>query len=157
MKLTHGKNEYKISAAIFMRNPMGHNDELEYYRKFFGDSVHYAFRDIKNMSTYSNIDVSKIVVGVYSSVTIEAFGMGTKVLLADFTKNRDYTDVLNYDPMITFQVPNYEDYKRRLNELRRESQEEYIKRTKDYASYLMNINPDCPPHIYIRAKIEEYL
>ena len=59
--------------------------------------------------------------------------------------------------MITFQEPNYEAYKKRLNELRREPQEEYRKRTKDYASYLMNNDPDCPPHIYIREKIEEYL
>tara|TARA_Y100000816_G_C26108314_1_gene590080 strand:- start:1886 stop:2626 length:741 start_codon:yes stop_codon:yes gene_type:complete len=149
--------EYKISAAIFMRNPMGYNDEKEYFQKFFGDSVEYIFHDIKKMSTYSSMEMSEVVVGLMSTANIEAFGWGSKILLADFTRNKDYTDVFNYDPMITFHEPNYEDYKKRLNELIREPQEEYIKRTKDYASYLMNNDPDCPPHIYIRNMIDEYL
>ena len=149
--------EYEISAAIFMRKSLGYNDEKEYLRKFFGDSVKYIFHDSKKMSTYFGMDISEIVVGCMSTAYIEAFGWGSKILLADFTKNKNYTDVLNYDPMITFQEPNYEDFKKRLNELRREPQEQYRKRTKGYASYLMYNNPNCPPHIYIRKKIDDYL
>ena len=56
-----------------------------------------------------------------------------------------------------FTEPNYEAFKKRLDELRCEPYEEYRKRTKNYASYLMNHYPDYPAHIYIKNKIEEYL
>ena len=44
-----------------------------------------------------------------------------------------------------------------LNELLNEPYNEYLKRTKDYRSFLMNYNKDCLPHTFISNKIKEYL
>jgi len=125
-----------------MRYAFDNHEELKY------------LNNIKEMTTYRGMDESEIVVNLFSTASIESFGWGKKTLHCDFTETDKYHD---YDSMIMFTDNNYISFKKRLNELRREPYDEYRKRTKDYASYLMNYDPDCPPHIYIRNKIEEYL
>ena len=80
--------------------------------------------------------------------------MGIKILYCDFTGTNKYSD---YDPMIMFTEPDYESFEKCLNELRKEPYDEYRKRTKKYASYLMNNDISCPPHLIIRDKINSFL
>ena len=44
-----------------------------------------------------------------------------------------------------------------MDNLFEEPYQQYIDRTKEYSSYLMNYNPNYPPHEFIQNKIEEYL
>ena len=100
------------------------------------------------------MDKSNVIVGFNSTLISEAFGMGKKVLRIDFTGSDDFND---YDPIILLESPSYSVLKSRLNELLAEPYEDYKKRTKEYAAYIMNYDSDCPPHRFIREKIEKYL
>jgi len=153
--------EYEIKFAIATRNKFntdlpapGYPGEEAYYRNIYGNNVKLIQRDDSNFISYQTWNESDIVIGSATTTVREAFGWGKKVCYCDFTETKKYHD---YDSMIMFTTPNYEDFKSHINKLRFEPQEKYNKRTKKYASYLMNNDPDYPPHIYIRKKIEEYL
>ena len=145
--------EYNLRAGLFMRYAFDNHEELKYLNNIYGDKVDYV-GNIKGESTYNGIEMSEVAVSSLSTTLCETFGKGKKILYCDFTETDKYHD---YDPMIMFTDPNYDALKKRLDELRHEPYKKYRKRTKQYASYLMNYNPSCPPHIYIRQKIEEYL
>ena len=155
-------SKYKLEAAIFLRTVSSNTDETVFFEKFYQYEIDYIyqvsesnrFNNRSEMTTYVGMDESEIVVSFDSTASIEAFAWGKKILHCDFTGTNKYND---YDPMIMFTEPNYDSFEKRLNELRKEPYDEYRKRTKDYASYLMNNDPDCPPHIYIRNKIVDYL
>jgi surface carbohydrate biosynthesis protein len=147
--------EYGLRAAVFSRKNSKYEVSHEYHKKYYADSVEYINNENKSISsTYRGMEESEIIISFNSTATIEAFGWGKKILHCDFTGTKKHND---YDSMIMFTEPNYESFKKRLNELRSEPYDEYRERTREYASYLMNNDPDCPPHKYIRQKIEEFL
>ena len=80
--------------------------------------------------------------------------MGKKILYCDFTKSDLYND---YHEMVLYKDQNYESFKKRLDELLEIPIDDYRKNTKEYASYLMNNNLKCPPHLIIRKTIDNYL
>jgi len=144
--------EQKINACIIMSS----NDELEidYFNNIYNMKINYFRNAINSFSSYDAVFMSKLVVGFNSALISEASGMQKKLLRIDFTKSNDLND---YDPLILLKNPSYEELAERLDQLLAEPYDLYRKRTKEYASYVMNYNPDCPPHINIRNKIEEYL
>lgn len=146
--------EYNLRAAVLMRHSLNYDKERNYYEeKYRGKAILFG-RDAEKMTSYLVADESEMVVGFNSTLLAESFGLGKKVISINFSE----TDLwIDYDPMIMFTKPNYSLFKKRLNELRAEPYDEYRKRTKEYASYLMNYNPDCPPHAFIRKKILQYL
>ena len=148
-------SECNLTAAVLMRGNSKFGKEREYYEEKFGDTVVIIGGNEANMmSSYIAADESELVVGFNSTFLAEAFGMGRKVIFIDFTG----TDLWNdYDTMVMFTEPDYSLFKKRLNELRDEPYDVYRKRTREYARYLMNYNIDCPPHIFIRQKIVNYL
>lgn len=148
-------NEYNLKAVLLLRKTNPDIDgERVYFDKFYKQNVVYIYNEKKAMSTYMAMDQSEVVVDFFSTASVEAFGWGKKVLHCDFTGTNKYND---YDPMVMFSEQDYETFKKRLHALRSEPYDEYRKRSREYASYVMNNNPDLPPNIYIRKKIEEYL
>jgi len=127
--------------------------EVESLKKYFNKNIDFIKRD-GDMICYDIMDKSEIVVGFSSTTLRESFVWGKKILYCDFTETDLYS---HYDPIILFTDKNYELFKKRLNKLRNEPHADYVNRTKDYSEYLMNNDPNYPPHIYIRKKIEEYL
>ena len=154
--------EYNLKVAIIMRsepnsadrNIPAYGDEKEYFRNIYPDHVELIDPVFKEHNIYSVMDQSDFIVSFGSTAPREAFGWGKKVLFCDFTGTNLYND---YDPLILFRTENYDLLKTRLNEIRLMPYEDYISNTKDYASYLMNYDPNCPPHLFIRQKIEHYL
>lgn len=147
-------SEYELKAALLFRKPAGDKGEIEYYSNYNNNQVDYIFNNKKEMTTYRGMDESEIVVGFFSTASLEAFGWGKKILHVDFTESDLYND---YESVIVFRNKSYDHFKKRLNQLRAESYTDYWNRTKEYASYVMNYNPELPPHIFIRKKIEEHL
>ena len=147
--------EYNLKSAIVLRgfNPDISGEKL-YFDKFYKNNVIRIINDDTKMSSYIAMDQSNVIIDFFSTASIEAFGWGKKILLCDFTNSNDYND---YHPLIVFKEANYEVFKERVNNLRFENSEDYKKRTKEYASYLMNNNKECPPHIHVRKKIKKYL
>lgn len=148
--------EYELKAVILLRSidPKLLVEEKNYFVRIYNSNVKFIYRNKNIFSSYQYAGKSEIILGFNSTFLAEAFGLGRKVLRVDFSETNKYNI---FDPMIMFTEPNYDVFKRRLNELRSEPYQEYRKRTKQYASYLMNYNPGCPPHIYIRQTIEKFL
>lgn len=146
--------EYNLRAAVLMRNPLNYDKERNYYEeKYRGKAIIFG-RNVKKMTSYFVADESELIAGFNSTFLAESFGLGNKVIHIDFLGTDLWSD---YNPMIMFTKPNYPLFKKRLNELRVEPYDEYRERTKEYATYLMNYDPDCPAHIFIRKKILQYL
>ena len=146
--------EKKNKAVVLLRKSKDDKSEIQYFKKYYHDNVIYRFNDRAKFSTYKGMEQSEVVLDFFSTASIETFSCGNKILRCDFTASNQYND---YDPMIMFTEPDYEAFKRRLNELIHEPYADYRERTREYASYLMNNDPDCPPHKYIRQKIEGFL
>jgi surface carbohydrate biosynthesis protein len=142
-----------LKVALIMCSN-GDADEIELHRNIYNDNIDYISNDKTAFTSYRIINKSGIVVGFNSTLILEAFGIGRKVLLIDSSGTDDFTD---YDPIILLKNPSYSELENRLNGLLVEPYEDYRRRTKEYASYVMNYNPDCPPHEYIRKKIAGYL
>ena len=81
-------------------------------------------------------------------------GFKKKVLRIDFTNTNDVND---YESMTLLNNPTYEELEDRLNKLLAEHYDTYLHRTKEYAAYVMNYNPELPPHEFIREKIKTFL
>ena len=146
--------ERGIRLAVLMKGSLGGFEEA-YYRNIYGCNVDLVEKNWEEIwSTYRGMDNSDVIVSAGSTAIREAFGWGKKVLYCDFTGTDKYHD---YDSMIMLTVLDYDAFKERLDELRAEPSESYRSRTKAYASFLMNYNPDCPPHIFIRQKVLQYL
>ena len=141
-------------AVVLLRKSKDDKSEIQYLKKYYHDNVTYRFNDREKFSTYKGMEQSEVVISFFSTSSIEAFGWGKKILHCDFTASNQYND---YDPMIMFTEPNYDAFEMRLDLLRNEPYKHYKERTKGYSSYLMNNNPELPPHIYIRNKLKKYI
>jgi surface carbohydrate biosynthesis protein len=154
--------ETNIKVSIIMRSEPESDDrnipiygnEKEYFQNIYPDSVNLIDPDFKNVNIYSETLKGDLIISMGSTVPREAFGMGKKILYCDFTKSDLYND---YDSMIMFTEPNYESFEKRLNELRSQPYDEYRERSREYASYLMNNDISCLPHLIIRDKINSFL
>ncbi len=147
--------EHNVKAALLLiRNNHNAEDEIKYFDKLYNNNIQYIKNDRKKMVSYSSVEKSDVIVDFYSTLSIEAFGWGKKILLCDFTNSDDYND---YNSIIMFREPYYEAFKVRLNELRNESYDEYQRRTKKYSAYIMNNDLKNPPFKTIRKIIDNHL
>jgi surface carbohydrate biosynthesis protein len=147
-------NKNQSLKVALINNKNTKEDEIDFFRNIYNDSVNYIKNDRNKYTSYNVVDKSSIVVGFQSTLTFEAFGMGRKVLVIDFTDSNDYND---YEPIILLKKPSYSELENRLNELLAEPYEDYHKRTKEYASYVMNYDPSRPPHKIIREIINQFM
>jgi surface carbohydrate biosynthesis protein len=151
--LSNYVKENVIKAAIVLVTN-GDKEEIDFYKNIYQDSADFLANDKNKLSAYSAIDQCNVILGFNSTLISEAIGMGKKVLRVDFMGSNDQND---YDQTILLKNPSYSELESRLNELLAEPYEDYRKRMKGYACYIMNYNPDCPAHEAIRKKIKEYL
>jgi len=147
-------DEYNLRAAVLMRYPLSFEDVRNYYEEKYRGKAVLLGGDVRTTNSYIVAEESEVLVGFSSTLLAEMFGLGNKVLSINFSGNGWWVD---YDPMIMFTKPDYSLFKKCLNELRSEPYDEYRRRTKEYATYLMNYNPDSPPHMFIRKKVLQYL
>jgi len=162
MFLSRYIRETKLKAAIVLRSePDGpdrnipvYGDEKEYFKNIYLSNVDLIDPNFEDRNIYREMDQSEVIVTFGSTAPREAFGWGKKVLYCDFTGSNLYND---YNEILLFRDEDYELFKKRLNEIRNMPPEQYEEKTKEYATYLMNYNPNCPPNICIRQKIDHYL
>jgi hypothetical protein len=154
--------EYGLTAVVIMRsepdspdrNIPVYGNEKEYFRSLYPEHVRLIDPNFKERNIYQVMDQARIIVSSGSTAPREAFGWGKKVLYCDFTGTDLYND---YESAIMFKNDDYELFKQRLNEIRLMPDEEYRHKMGDYAAYLMNYDPEHPPHLFIRQKIGEFL
>jgi len=140
------------SAVMIMASDL--DCEVDYYEKCYDNKIDYLFNNKEKMSSFGILYNCEVVVTFFSSLSVEALGIGRKTLRIDFTNGDSWNE---YDNEILLKADNYHDVKERLNVLLKEPYCEYNERIAGYSKYLMNYDPDLPPHEYIRNKIKEYL
>ena len=148
-------NENKIRILILLRFSDSNNflkNEIKYFKNIYKGAVDFRVNKKEDFSTYYGMSESDIILSFYSTSTIEAFGLGGKILHCDFTKTDLYND---YDSMIVFRETNYEKFKNRLDSLHAEPYEAYLKRTKVYQKELMNNTLKNSTIKYIKKIISE--
>ena len=139
------------SAAMIMVTDS--DCEVNYYNKYYDGKIDYLFNNREKLSSFNELTQCEVVVAFFSSLSIEALGVGRKVLRIDLTDGDNWNE---YDNKILLKTKSYNDVKDRLESLLQEPYYDYNKRIESYSKYLMDYNPDLPPHEYIRNKIKEY-
>ena len=129
-------------------------NEESYWKNIFHDDAILNPLNISKLSSYKVMFESELIVGVASTLLLEAFGMGKKILYCDFTSNNIFHD---YNSSILFRENDYHKFANRLDDLRSEPYGQYLKKNKKYASYLMNNDLDNPPHLAIRKLVQDIL
>jgi len=131
-----------------------YGDEKKYFETIYGKNIELIDPLFTQRNIYKVMDQSNIIISFGSTAAIEAFGFRKKVLLCDFTSTDLYND---YDQIILFKENNYNLFEEQLDRLRKIPQEEYEEKIVQYASYLMNYDPNKPTHLFIRQKIQSFL
>ena len=113
--------------------------EYNYYKDYFGDMVELKdrIRPLKGETyrSYQAMYDSEVIISSCSTAAVEAFGMGKKVLLVDFSEDNRFA---NYeDGVWIVKENNYEVFKSKLDYLFNLNSADYKKETADYANYLM--------------------
>jgi len=157
--------EFDIKAIIYLRTDDAFNkrphqycryykSEKDYYNKIYTNNVVFHERNQNNLSVYDIMNSSEVSVGFLTTTIREAYGRGKKAIYCDFTQTTKYND---YNKNLLFTNANYNDFKIKLNNLLNEPYDEYIKRNKEYSSYIMHYDPNMATHKMIRNKLDEYL
>ena len=136
------------------RTMPSYGNEKEYFERIYSDKVTLVDPVFKTRNVYSEMAKADIIISFGSTAVLEAFGMGKKVLYCDFSNTDLYND---YDPMILFKEEDYALFKERLDKLRVQSEQDYKAETNEYRTYVMNNDPDRPPHMLIRQVINDFL
>ncbi|MGE5373180.1 MAG: hypothetical protein ACM3QZ_14475 [Solirubrobacterales bacterium] len=129
------------------------NLETAYYRSIFGDKVDIIEHNAASMSSYAAADRSRVVVVLDSTLGREVFGWGKKVLFCNYTNwpERDCP----CPGVWALNSGGFEEFKQRLDELRRMGRREYEEISMDSRRYLMNYDFAHPPHQVLRQMIEK--
>ena len=148
---------YNLKTTVYMNydssNSIEAKEELKYLEQFYKGYADIKMRDQTKYSTYIGIENSEIIIGFRSAILREAFGMGKKTIMCDFTGSTLYT---NFDDIVLFTKCAYKDFEQRLNNLKSEDTKSYINRSNRYRDYIHSNNKKSP-HKMIRDAIDKIL
>lgn len=130
-------------------------NEINYYDKYFGSNYTISSRRFDNLKTYDSMEKSSVMISTFSTVAIEAYGWGKKVLMCNFFNVEDY--YIPIDEICSVNEPDYDTFECKLTKLINMSESEYCEKTQLNAQYLMVYNPDRPAHVAIRDIIMKTL
>lgn len=128
--------------------------EVDFFRNYFTRDVIFR-NDREKLTTYGHMARSELILSVYSTAALEAFGWGKKVLLCNYTGMDSYGFPLPEECVAT--RLDYGVFERKVLTLLKMPQSDYEKKHFDYFKYFMNYNPTVPSHHFIRTEMEAYL
>lgn len=143
-------DETGLTLVICPRND---NDAAEwnFFKISFGEKARIEESDRKGFSTYRVVDQSQLTIAVDSTVLLETFSCGQKVLWCNVPD--DEFSEMPHAGISYFRGDDYDAFKERVLMLLKMSQEDYELQTRERARYINNFDPACPPHEIIRAAI----
>ena len=155
-------DEKRLKAVVALRSEPDsldrkmtkYGDEKEYFKNHYGSSIALIDPNLELRNIYEIMSESSIIISFGSTAPREAFGLGKKILYSDFTLLNEHND---YNSSILFKEENYKKLCERLDNLISCPQEEYEKKMKSYASYLMNLDKDNPPHLILKKHVDNIL
>jgi len=136
--------------------PADTEKQRRFYQNFFGDQVELIQQKPSSyFSSYEAMDSSTLSLTQDSTLGLEAFGFGKKVLFCNFTEDDRYN--INCPDLCKITTIDYNLFSQKLKNLLLMDQKEYLEQTETDRKYLMNYNPDFPAHLVVRQLIEKYL
>lgn len=122
-----------------------HNDEeIAYLIGVFGPKPFISEPDYKNFAAYRMIDRSKLTIALNSTLLLEGFSRGKKVLWCNVPKDEHYE--MPEAGISYFEGGDYTAFKERVLMLLKMPQDYYEETTRERARYISNYNPLTPPH-----------
>jgi surface carbohydrate biosynthesis protein len=144
-------NELKL--CIQLRTNL--KDEIDYYKYKYGESVDLIPRKDSSYYTYKTIAQSKLVIGFNSTCIMEAWALGKKGLLVDFSGINSYNTVK--EKYLIAKDPNSAAFKKHLKITLAMSMREYINKTGRLTRNYIANDDNHQPHEVIKAKINKLL
>lgn len=155
-------NNFK--AAIIFRNErdgpnwympeIGKNEE-EYFKNIYPPEADFIEVDFKRRNIYELIDKSNLVVsGFLTTVLLEAYGKGTKIMYYNFT-NLLYSDYSILDKSIVSSNADFASFSEELDQLISIEQEDYVQQRKNNMKHYMSYPADMKTDRFISDKIQQ--
>jgi surface carbohydrate biosynthesis protein len=142
-------DETKSKIVVCLRT----KDEAEEntYRQLFTSKAKMSHIDREKFQTYREVEKSELVISIFSTVLLDAFSWGSKVLYTNMG-NSEWFEVS--EAGISYYHKNdYDSFKKKVIELLEMDIGVYRKLTKKKANYINNFNPERPAHKIIRETI----
>jgi len=147
-------NETNITLVVCLRHD-NHQDEIDFYKRLFGNKIVIAKSNYYNFSSYLIADQSRLLIALNSTLLAEAFSWGNKVLWCNVTNDELFK--MDEAGLSYFCENNYDAFKKRVNKILRMPAHRYKNMMKEKAKYICNFDVDRPPHKVIRSAILEKL
>lgn len=154
----------KIKAAIILRSEKNSKDwimpeikksEEDYFKDIYGESAEIIETDFSKRNIFTLMQKSKVVISCLSSATLEAFGIGKKILYCNFTGTNIYHS--DIDRELVTKESNWSDFSKLLDDLFEQAQDDYQKINKNKMNYYMSFPSDLSTHNFISNKIDEII
>jgi len=129
------------------------NRERDHFLEIFGEQVTIIRNNRETMSTYLAIDQSNVSITAYSTVGVEAFGWGKKVLFCNFTGHDNYS--LPVPDVCSIDKPDFGSFCMKLDFLLSMDESRFNAVTHKSSKYLMNYDTKMPPHLYMQRIIHD--
>ena len=140
------------SLIVALRSE-GH-EEIEYYKSIYGDDAILTSGLTESYSSYDASSESEVTVAYQSTLLLEMLAIKNKILHIDFTNNKSMFD---YESPIKYSFTSFKDMEIKINHIYDMKINDYIEITKHQQEYVMNYNPDNPPHKIINNQINSIL
>jgi len=145
-------SENRISVCVALRSEDPY--EREFFYKYLGDNCIFQERDRFAGSSYKATTVSNLIVAINSTLAVEAFGAGLKVLFVNPLGENRLQPTENIGPWYLSE-PDYETFAERVNTLLSQSIEDYRNVAASEMKRTMVYDPERPAHKIIRDRLLE--
>lgn len=142
--LKHYLQENKDKTAYYICKPGGMNKEVfSKIREIFKDVENLVFKEAYGKDTFTYISQSKLILNMYSSVGVEAYGLSKRVLWINYEHACDIFgfDTSDEELHVMIDDTSYEAFRERMNLLlseNREVDQHYMKLKEKYMNIQEN-------------------
>jgi len=153
----------KIKTAIILRSETNSKNffidefgnEVDYFKKIYKNTAELIENDFFYAPVYKNIQNAKVITSYLSSVLLEAYGIGKKIMYFNCTNYNKYHCDLS--PLIFSSTPNWESFKFAMDNILEISNEDYYKIHHENMNKIMSFHSQKNIFNVIQDKIDEII
>jgi len=143
--------EHQIKVCVALR---GRSGERAYYESIFNGNCLFQENDRVSFSSYEAAYSADLIVAHNSTLAVEMFAAGRKVLFVPSSEKFQLTDSIGCWHLTK---PSYETFSKRIDELINMSIEAYQFKAEAEMKNIMSYDFDRPAHIVIRERLIELI
>lgn len=132
--------------------------EEHYYQSIYGDRIEIIDANRSERNVYPVMRSAEVIIAGFSTTCLlEAYGMGKKILYANFCDTNKYH--VDFKPDIVFEGTenSYEYFEARLDVLRKTSNEDYLRKHKATMEYYMSNPLEKSTDNAIRSRLSDLI